>query len=161
MPRSSKVLASALTGALLAVVLTGCFGGGGIPERVWPPQVTVQELRRLPDGDWQMTVRLQNFSTVAMHFDRLELQVSLAGQSAGTVSLQPNLRIGPGLAEPFPTPFVVSQAATGAIEQALGASQGLRYAVTGEVTSIDPRGNWPQQFTGVLTPVAGIDGVLR
>lgn len=162
MRRSPNTLSLALTGTLLAVVLTGCFGGGsGVPERVWPPQATVQELRRLPDGDWQMTVRLRNFSTVAMHFDKLELQVSLAGQPAGAVSLQPDLRIGPGLAEPLPARFIVSDAAIGAVEQALGAGQGLRYALTGEVTSTEPRGRWPQEFNGVLTPVAGVDGVLR
>lgn len=157
--RPALLLALALT-----LPLAGCGGGagfGGLPDRVWPPQTSVQELRRLPDGDWQLTVRLQNFSTVPVRFDSLEFRLVLDGHEAGGFHLQPNLRLGPLLAEPFEVRLSPTREAGEALRMALESGREARYTLTGEVLAGEPRGRWPQRFEGVLSPVPGLADVLR
>lgn len=156
MTRLSKLLFVLLVSALLAAC-----GTGGPPKRVWPPQASLQELAVQEDGSWQLSLRLQNFSTVAMTFDRVELALSLAGQPAGNVVSTPQVRIGPSSAEIVQLRLPPDFDAAGLVADSLQTRRGLRYRLAGRITTSDPSGNHSSEFDSVITPVPGLPGVLR
>ena len=53
-------------GLVVLSLLAGCRGGP--PVRVFPPELSVQELRTAGDGEWTVVLRLRNFSTLPMRF---------------------------------------------------------------------------------------------
>ena len=58
----------------LAVGLVAC----GPPKKsVFPPTVSIQQLQVLPDGRWQLTIRIQNNSYGEMDFNSLEGQLQI------------------------------------------------------------------------------------
>ncbi len=150
-----------ITLSLLLVAGGGGFGASGLPDRVWPPRTSLQELQRLPDGDWLVTIRLKSFSTVSVRYLTLQGELTVDGQPAGTFELHPELRLGPQMAEPLPVRLTPTPRAAEALRLALEAGRPIRYAVTGEAIADEPRGRWPQEFDGVLTPVPGLENVLR
>jgi hypothetical protein len=63
--------------ALLSIGLIAC----GPPKKsVFPPTVTVQQLKVLPNGQWRLTLRIQNNSYGEMDFRTLDGQLQM-GQS--------------------------------------------------------------------------------
>lgn len=144
-------------------LLAACGGGGGrlLPERVWPPRATLAELRTGEDGTWQITVRLENFSTVAMRFDRVEVNLSVDERPAAMLARTESIDLGPSLAEPLRFSVRPEPGAAAALQAALHNGRGLHYELKGQARSGEPHGLWPLDYKGVLTPVAGLKGVLR
>jgi hypothetical protein len=61
--------------ALLAIGLLGC----GPPKKsIFPPNVSVQQLKVLPSGQWRLTLRMQNNSYGEMDFRSLDGQLQVA-----------------------------------------------------------------------------------
>lgn len=160
-----RLLRFLLAALALALLPAACGGGGGhagfLPERVWPPQATLAELRIGEDGTWQITLRLQNFSTVAMRFDRVEVSLSVEEQPAGSLARTESIDLGPSLAEPLQFRVRPDAGAAAALQAALRSGRGLHYELKGQAQSSEPHGRWPLDYKGVLTPVAGLKGVLR
>ena len=69
--------------ALLAAtaLLAGC--GDGMVRRVSDPAVSVQQLIVKADGQWAVDLRLQNYSSIPMRFDTVEVDVRVGDQEAG------------------------------------------------------------------------------
>lgn len=68
---------------LLQVFLLILFGAGlsacGPPKKsVFPPTVTIQQLQVQPNGQWRLTLRLQNNSYGEMDFKSLDGQLQIA-----------------------------------------------------------------------------------
>lgn len=146
---------------LVALVLLLAACSSGPPKRVFPPQATVQELRIGDDGRWVAHLRIQNFSTVPMRFNRLEATFAVAGQEAARFVLDPGVTVGPGSAEVFDHAFEPAPAAAAAVRAALADRRGVRYALTGRLLSADPGTDDAIDYRSALDPVPGLDGVLR
>jgi hypothetical protein len=145
--------------ALVLVLLAGCAGGP--PKRVFPPQVSVQELRFEADGRWTTQLRIRNFSTVSMRFSRLQGALTIAGQEAAAFDFDPGLSVGPGSTELVQHSFLPAPAAKAALESAIAAGRGARYRVAGEIRSSDPGTTDRYEYESALDPVPGLSGVLR
>jgi len=156
MSRIARILS-----VLVAVTLLAACAAGGPPTRIWPPQASVQELAVRDDGSWQIGVRLQNYSNVAMTFDQATLDLAIAGQPAGQLALTPRLRIGPGSTEVVTLRLPPDFDAAGRVADALQTRSGLRYRLQGQIVTSDPSGRHATEFESVLTPVPGLPGVLR
>ncbi|PKM09111.1 MAG: hypothetical protein CVV17_00980, partial [Gammaproteobacteria bacterium HGW-Gammaproteobacteria-7] len=115
----------------------------------------------LPGGDWQLTVRLTNFSTVSVRYGTMDVQLEVEGQAAGAIAISTDLGMGPVTAEPFAYTLRPDPAANQHVRTAIAEGRSVRYRITGEATAIEPRGRWPQEFQGVLSPVPGLTDVLR
>jgi hypothetical protein len=64
-----------ITPVLLAIGLLGC----GPPKKsVFPPTVTIQQLKVQANGQWRLTVRIQNNSYGEMDFKSLDGQLQIA-----------------------------------------------------------------------------------
>jgi len=63
----------------LIVLLTAGLAACGPPRKsVFPPTVSIQQVNVLADGQWQLTVRIQNNSYGAMDFSALDGQLQIA-----------------------------------------------------------------------------------
>jgi hypothetical protein len=48
--------------ARFALALTACSGGNPDRKQINPPRASLQQLTVLPNGQWRLVLRLQNFS---------------------------------------------------------------------------------------------------
>lgn len=146
---------------LPALLLLAACGGAGPVKRIYPPQASIQELQVLADGAWALRVRIENFSTVRARIDRIKLDLTLGGVTAGTIEEAPALTINAQLAEPLSLRFEPSADARVAIESAVRNRIGLRYQLKGEISVGEPPGRYRNEYESVLSPVPGLDGVFR
>ncbi|GAB2491376.1 hypothetical protein [Arenimonas alkanexedens] len=145
---------------LLAALLTACAGGGP-PKRIFPPQASLQELRVQPDGRWSASIRIQNFSTVPMRFSRLDASLMIAGGEAARFSLDPGFSVGPGSNELLTHVFQPSDAARAAVDAAIAKRETVRYVLSGRIATSEPETDNPFDYQSRLSPIPGLDGVLR
>jgi hypothetical protein len=143
---------------ILAVAILALTGCGAPTKNVFPPRASIQQLTMQADGSWKLQLRLQNFSDVSMTFAKIEAKIEIAGNSAGSVSVSPAMRIGPDSADVAEVDLKPTPAAA----QAVATQNGnVRYKMSGTITTTDPVGEQPYTFEGALSPVPGLSGVLR
>ena len=144
---------------LMLALVAACASGP--PKRVYPPQASLQELRVQADGQWVAQVRIQNFSTVPMRFSRLEATLSVNGQQASRISLDPGLSVGPGSNELVQHVFTPAAGPKAAVDQALASRRAVRYQLSGRIASSEPATDHPFEYQSALDPVPGLTGILR
>lgn len=139
-------------------LLAACTGGP--PKRVFPPQASIQELR-VVEGNWQIDLRIRNFSTVAMQFEQVEGELQINGRPAGRFAAQPALAVGPGSAEILTLAFAADTEARSVVASALEHRRGIRYRLSGRIRSSEPKREHDYDYESALDPVPGLAGVLR
>ena len=144
---------------LMLALVAACASGP--PKRVYPPQASLQELRVQADGQWVAQVRIQNFSTVPMRFSRLEATLSVNGQEASRIILDPGLSVGPGSNELVQHVFTPAAGPKAAVDQALASRRAVRYQLSGRIASSEPATDHPFEYQSALDPVPGLTGILR
>jgi len=139
---------------LLAVGLLAC----GPPKKsVFPPTVSIQQLQVLPNGRWQLTVRIQNNSYGEMDFNSLEGQLQIAAlipiRLHGTFVLQLDV---------LPTP-AMTQALQAIASK--GSAGSLAYRVSGSTNAKPEQEKQTRDFNfsgnDWLSPVPGIANTYR
>ncbi|WNH52766.1 LEA type 2 family protein [Stenotrophomonas oahuensis] len=153
-----------LTLALLAataVALTACNKS---VKRVSPPAASVQQLTVQADGSWTVALRLQNFSSMPMTFDSVNLQMQVGDQEAGTLAASPGISIGGVSADVINVQLKPSSAARIVVADALAGNRTLSYSLKGTVAAT-PEEKKQRSFdiTGrsTLNQAPGLPGVLR
>jgi hypothetical protein len=131
------------------MVLAGCSSGP--PKRITPSVVSIQQLVA-SDGKWRLTLRIQNYSTVAMHYTALNGTLHIAGVDVGSIALKPGLDIPPNSAD------VVD--ATVKASAALPAGD-LSYTIAGTLDTIDPEAHFKFERSSRLSPAPGLPGTWR
>ena len=61
----------------LVLLLAGCASGGS--RRVSEPAASIQQLTVRADGRWDVQLRLNNFSSMAMRFSDAKLDIAFDG----------------------------------------------------------------------------------
>jgi hypothetical protein len=154
MARSTLVAFS----ALLLALLTACSAGP--PKRVFPPEARLQELA-LQSEDARVQLRVQSFSTVPSVVQAYALTLEIAGAEAARLEGQAAATVLPQAAEVLTLDARLDGDAMARARQALAAGTALRYRVHGTIT-VDPSGRaYPIDYSSALSPVPGLDGVLR
>ena len=144
---------------LCSVLLAACSSGP--PKRIYPPQARLQELKVEADGRWTARIRIQNFSTVPMRFSRLQATLTVAGQEATTIDIDPGLAVGPGSIEVVDHAFTPAAGPRAAVDQALANRRSVRYVLAGRIASDEHRTDEAFDYQSALDPVPGLSGVLR
>lgn len=148
--------------ALGAALLASCASGP--VRRVSEPTARIQQLTVRADGSWSTELRIENFSSMAMRFDQVDLALSVAGQDAGRLATQPALSIGKESADVITVTLTPGAAAKLAVADALAAGRGVDYTLKG---TIDATPEEAKQRTfkidrsSALSPAPGLSGVLR
>jgi hypothetical protein len=157
-PAARVLLSIAATCFLLA----GCSTGP--VRRVSEPAVNIQQLTVRADGSWSVDLRIDNFSSIPMRFDRASLAMTIGGQAAGTLQGQPALSIGPESADVATLLLAPSSAAKIAIADALARAGSIDYALEGTL-DVAPENGRVRSFDvkrkNTLSTVPGLTGVLR
>lgn len=153
---------------LLLLLMSGALIACGPPRKsVFPPHVTIQQLVVMPDGQWQLTLRIQNNSYDEMDFTALNGQLQIGSQIPVLVQAAFNRAI-PELAGDVITLNVLP---TAAMAQALetsgakGSSGSLEYHLSGSVTAVPEQTKKSRDFafkgTDWLSPVPGVAHTYR
>ncbi|GIX24964.1 MAG: hypothetical protein KatS3mg122_2195 [Caldimonas sp.] len=143
-----------------ALLFLAACASGGPPKRLFPPELRAQELRL--DGETAtLQLRLQSFSTVPSEWLAYDLRLELAGQPAARLRGSPGIDVLPQAAETFPVALALDPAALERVRSALANGTALRYRLHGTVT-LRPNGRAsPVDYGSALSPVPGLEGVLR
>ncbi|PZO64717.1 MAG: hypothetical protein DI635_05190 [Pseudoxanthomonas suwonensis] len=147
---------------LVIAVLAACSTGP--VRRVSEPAASIQQLSVRADGSWTVEVRLHNYSSIPMQFDRVELALTIAGQSAGSVQAAPALRVGPESADVVSIAHAPAATARMALTDALAANRAVDYRLEGSVQATPESGkqrSFDVKRDSRLSPVPGLPGVLR
>lgn len=157
-------LRTALLLSMTAVLTLLAACNTGPVRRVSEPAAAIQQLTVRPDGNWDVALRLQNYSSIPMRFDTLRMDVTVAGQPAGELRAAPALTIGPESADVLTVALQPSAAAKLAVADALSARRTITYSLSGDVTAT-PDASSARPFslsrTSELSPAPGLPGVLR
>ncbi|WP_293712499.1 MULTISPECIES: LEA type 2 family protein [unclassified Stenotrophomonas] len=148
--------------AMLALLLTAC--GSGPVKRVSEPAASIQQLTVGNDGNWEVDLRLRNYSSMPMRFDSVSLAVKVGDEAAGTLSATPGLSIGPESADVIKVRLQPASAARLVVADALAGSSTLFYELEGSV-SATPEDKKQRSFDiksrNSLNQAPGLPGVLR
>jgi hypothetical protein len=139
-----------LAACAVAILVTGCSTGPA--KRITPSQVSIQELVAQPDGQWRVTLRIQNYSTVAMHYSALHGTLRVAGADIGNIDLAPDLDIPPNSADVIDVKLHASAK--------LPASD-LDYRINGTIDTSEPKENFKFDRSSRLSPAPGLPGTWR
>lgn len=63
---------------ILALLVLGVVACGPPRKSVFPPAISIQEMTVRPDGQWQLTVRIQNNSYGGMDFHSIDGELKVA-----------------------------------------------------------------------------------
>ncbi len=147
----------------VATLWLGACSGGPV-RRVSEPSASIQQLTVHANGAWSVDLRLQNYSSMPMRFDRVRLELEVDGHPAGTLDASPGLSVGPESADVTTLPFTPGAEARLVLADALSSRRSLPYSLKGPVTATPEEGK-PRDFDissrSALNPVPGLDGVLR
>ena len=148
--------------AALAFLLAAC--GSGPVRRVSEPAASIQQLTVRADGRWDVALRLNNFSSVAMRFDSTALEIAFDNGAAARLDLQPNLEVAPESADVHTAVVTPTPAGRARLATALADGRGLSYNLRGNLQA-GPLDGKPRSYEikreSALSPVPGLPGTLR
>lgn len=161
--RIPKRAVAALVLVATALLATACSSGP--VRRISQPAASIQQLAVEADGSWAIRLRLQNYSSIPMRFDSVELHLEVDGQAAGTLAGEPALEIGPASADVLDLRLQPASGARMQLADALAAGRRVDYVLDGSILAGPAdRGSarsYPVDRTSALNPTPGLPGVLR
>jgi len=139
--------------ALLAIISLLAACSSGPVRKVHPSTASIQQLAVLPDGHWKITLRIQNYSTFAMHFSGVDAKLDVDGKAAGQVTAAPDLDIvgnnGDVITVTLPT------------TAKLPASGDFTYQLKGTIDTSEPKETFKFDTSSRLSPVPGVANTYR
>ncbi len=146
---------------IMLCLMLGMAACGGPVKRVFPPQVSLQEIVLQADGKLAVKFRIQNYSTVPTRYSQITGKMKFADLDVANLNFNPDVSVGPGSNEIIQQSFPLDTAATNAINAAIKNRSRLSYKINGEITSSEPRGRYEIKYESALNAVPGLSGTLR
>lgn len=146
---------------IMLCLMLGIAACGGPVKRIFPPQVSLQEVVLQADGQLTVKFRIQNFSTVQMTYSQISGSLTLGNTEAIPLAFNPDINVGPGSNEIVQQKFRLSSSTQNAITAAIKNRSRLGYQLTGEIASSEPRGRYDIKYESALNAVPGLSGTLR
>lgn len=147
---------------IFCLALAACSSGP--VRRVSEPTASIQQLTVRADGSWSIELRLQNYSSIPMRFDAIDLAMTLGDAAAGSLQGNPGISIGPESADVVTLTHMPTSPARIAIADSLGGGRGISYTLEGTIRAT-PEDKGTRTFdikrNNPLNPVPGLAGVLR
>lgn len=151
-----------LATALCLLAITACVGGP--IRRVSEPTASIQQLTVDADGQWTVELRLQNFSSVPMRFERVAFELRVDAEIAGQLQASPALTVGPESADTTTVKFSPAPTSRIVIAAALADRRSMSYALEGTIFAAaeDRKArDYSIKRNSALSPVPGLPGVMR
>lgn len=144
-------LRNSLATLALACLVTACSTGPVM--KVHPSSASIQQLAVQPDGDWKITLRIQNFSTMSMHYRALDAKLRIAGSDVGEIRFAPDMDIVANNGDVIETILKTSAK--------LPASGDFAYQLKGTIDTSEPKANFRLDYSSRLSPVPGVPNTYR
>ncbi|TBR37089.1 MULTISPECIES: hypothetical protein [Dyella] len=150
-------------GALM-IVLAAC---GPARKSVFPPAISIQEMTVRPDGQWQLTVRIQNNSYGGMGFSAIDGELRVAELVPVRLHSSFDLDIPAFAGDVTQVRILPTAEMTAALKAAAakGSSGSVPYAVSGHAVAKPEQEDKPRDFpfhgNDWLSPVPGIANTWR
>lgn len=142
---------AAIAAFVLALLLAGC--GSGPVRKVHPSTASIQQIAVQADGHWRVTLRIQNYSTFAMHFSAIDAQLKIAGQQVAQVRFAPDIDIVGSNSDVVETRF---RPAT-----AIRLVGEIDYTLKGTLTTSKPDKRFDFRMSSQLSPTPGLADTWR
>jgi hypothetical protein len=151
----------------LLVLVAGLVACGPPKKSVFPPTVSIQEMATRPDGQWRLTVRIQNNSYGSMDFHSLDGQLQVAELIPVRLRARFDLDIPAFAADVtqidlLPTPEMTAALKAAAVK---GSAGSVPYNVTGTANAKPEQEKESRDFSfhgnDWLSPVPGIPNTWR
>lgn len=149
--------------ASIVLLLSGCATTGG--ERVSEPDASIQQLQVDASGQWTVTVRLQNYSSIEMRFDRIALVARFNEATQVPLNATPALSVPPESADVFKIKITPDSQAKLFIADVLATGRSVPYTLGGQIVAA-PGSAGGRTYNldskhNQLSPVPGLPGTLR
>jgi len=151
-------------GAMLVMGLLLAACTSGPVRRVSEPSARLQQLSVRADGSWSAEVRIENFSSIPMRFDSLDLTLQFGDELAGHLLARPAISIGPESADVVIIDLKPAAAAKFAVADALAGGRSIAYSLEGHIDATPEEAkqrSFDIKRTSALSPAPGLPGVLR
>lgn len=156
-----------LQGLVLVMLAAGLLACGPAKKSVYPPTVSIQQLVVLPNGQWRLTVRIQNNSYGEMDFKSLDGQLQIA--ALVPIRLHEDFRLDvPALAgDVIQLDVLPTEPMTAALNAIAGkgSAGSLGYRVSGSTMAKPEQEKQPRDFdfsgNDWLSPAPGIPNTYR
>ncbi|MBZ0221719.1 MAG: LEA type 2 family protein [Dokdonella sp.] len=135
----------------LAALLTACSSGP--TRKVHPSTASIQQIAVQADGHWRVTLRIQNYSTFAMHFSAIDAQLKIAGQQVAQVRFAPDIDIVGSNSDVVETTLPPPAGTT--------LVGNLDYTLEGTISTTNPDNTFKFTTTSHLSPAPGLAGTWR
>ncbi|CEH44516.1 conserved hypothetical protein [Xanthomonas citri pv. citri] len=116
------------------------------------------------DGSWSLDLRLQNYSSIPMQFERVALEISASDQLAGKLDQAVGMSIGPETADVVTVAVQPTSLGRITVADVLAGGRSFPYTLKGTVWAT-PQDKKQRQFSvesrNTLSPAPGLNGVLR
>lgn len=152
---------------MLILLATGLIACGPARKSVFPPSLSIQQLVQQPDGEWQLTLRIQNNSYSAMDFKSIEGQL----QIAALIPIRLHATFERDIPELAGDVIQLDVLPTPAMNQALQAAAGkgsaaaIAYRISGSASARPEQEKQPRDFSfnsnAWISPVPGIANTWR
>lgn len=159
----SMRLARWVTLIVCAALLAAC-SSSGLVRRVSDPSARIQQLTVRTDGSWLVELRIENFSSIPMEFQSLDLALQVDGHEAGRLQARPSLWISPESADVVEITLVPSTAAKLTVADSLLVGRSVDYALEGSIGATPEDAGlrtFELERSSALSPAPGLPGVLR
>ncbi|OOG45557.1 hypothetical protein [Rhodanobacter sp. C01] len=156
-----------LRGFLLAFVAAGLIACGPAKKSVYPPTVSIQQLVVLPNGQWRLTVRIQNNSYGEMDFNSIDGQLQIAALMPIRLHANFELDVPPLNGDVIDLDVLPTDPMTVALHAIAGkgSAGSLGYRVNGSASAKPEQEKQPRDFdfsgNDWLSPVPGIPNTYR
>ncbi|PXV54719.1 hypothetical protein SAMN04487785_11264 [Dyella jiangningensis] len=157
-----------LLGCMTLLVLVASLVACGPPKKsVFPPTVSIQEMATRPDGQWRLTVRIQNNSYGSMDFHSLDGQFKVGENVPVRLHARFDLDIPAFAADVtqvdiLPTPEMTAALKAAAVK---GSAGSVPYSVAGNANAKPEQEKEARDFSfhgnDWLSPVPGIPNTWR
>lgn len=156
-------LVNALRILLASLVLTACATTGG--ARVSEPDASIQQIQVDANGRWNVTMRLQNYSSVEMRFDTIALTARFNETTSVPLTASPAITIPAESADVFNLQLTPDAPAKLFIADALVSGRSVPYTLGGQISAA-PGTSGVRSYSieskhNQLSPVPGLTGTLR
>lgn len=146
---------------VMAMLALSACGPG---TKLQPPAASIQQLQVLPNGQWQLTLRIQNYSyDTGMHVYALDADLDLAGKRAGHINVSPGLDIPAMSADTAAATITPGTEARAALAAAKGNA--VAYELKGAMDVGKGESGKSQHFEldgkGYISPVPGVANTWR
>ncbi|WP_114240835.1 hypothetical protein [Dyella sp. C9] len=151
----------------LGVLVAGLVACGPPRKSVFPPTVSIQEMTTLPDGQWRVTLRIQNNSYGEMDFNSLDGELKVAELMPIRLHARFDLDIPAFAADVtqfnlLPTPEMTAALKAAAVK---GSAGSVPYSVAGTANAKPEQEKAARDFefhgNDWLSPVPGIPNTWR